>query len=332
MIDPKSLTGGLLRLTTQMICDEAQKRGWRAELYSVHSPLLRLTRSDGKVIEIYSATPPTTSFRAAKTSDDKLVTQMILEEHNLPTIKSRMLHDIGEVEVVLQSFPTDRALVVKPLDASHGNGVNVNLRGLTTVKAAVTDAMAFSRSVLIQEFINDAVDIRLLCLDYKFIAGLVRQPAGVTGDGIHTIRELIEIENSQEYRGKNYTRLLNEIDIDRAKQYVDELIDSIPEKGIRVPVVGTANVGTGGETHDITKLVPGWLIDMAEKAARAVDLPVCGVDFLIKQFPQPDMTKDDLQPVIIELNKGPSLFIHETPTHGDPQPVIKQYVDYLGRI
>lgn len=332
MIDVSTTEAGDLKLTTRMICDEAIRRGWKAELYSRHSSFLRLTKPDGKQIVIYSAIPPTTSFIAAKASNDKFITQSILESADLPVLPSYVISSSEELAGVVSLFPDEQELVVKPLDSSHGNGVSVGVVGSEAVLRALELALRFSDAAVIQSFVPAAIDIRLACIDYKFTAGLIRQPAGVVGDGVRTVRQLIEHENRQEYRGINYTRKLNRIDLALAQEYLAGRVDAVLAPGERSNVVGTANVGTGGETHDITDVVPDWLIRMAESAARAIELPVCGVDFLVRSMPTPESTPDELRPVIIEINKGPALFIHETPTHGKARPVIAAYVDYLDKL
>jgi len=159
---------------------------------------------------------------------------------------------------------------------------------------------------------------------------LERIPARVTGDGTKTVRQLIEQQNQQ--RGAQYTADLSVIPMERAEHYLDEAINNIPPEGEIVTVLGLANIGLGGEGRDVTSATPSWLLAMAEQAAQALRLPVCGVDFLIAQPPQPHLTEAQLQPSVTEVNKCPSLFMHELPKHGESQPVVKQYVDYLATL
>lgn len=331
MINAQSISLEGMKLTTKMVCEEAFRRNWKVELFSKHSSHIKLTPPGKKSITVFSAVPPTMPYVVAKASDDKFITQLILADAGLPVLQSNLVekNDTPSADSLkLHEHP----LVVKPLDASHGNGVSVNIQSKEALSEALDMAFSFSSTALVQQYIADAIDIRLVCIDYKFIAGLVRMPASVVGDGEHAIHELISQENHKPYRGYDYKERLNVIDITSASKYMGDEIDTVLAKGVRVPVVGTANVGTGGETHDITDDVPEWLIRMAEQASKTMGLPVCGVDFLIRNYPNKGSSREELQPVIIEINKSPALFIHETPTHGSPRPVIAAYVDYLSRL
>ena len=332
MIDASTIPAEKISFTTRMIRDLALERGWKVSMYYVGSSHVRLQRPDGKVLEIFSATPPTTSFVAAHRADDKFLTHIALQEASLPVSETYLVHTIQEAnENASKIFSQGLKCVVKPLDEGHGNGITV---GVTehTLEAAFAYAKGFSERIIIQSHVEQPIDIRVACIDYKYVAALVRIPARVMGDGVHTIEQLIEMENSKDYRGENYVKTLNRISKERAGVYLGDELSAIPSKGMWVQVLGTANVGTGGETVDVTDDMPTWLIEQAEKAARATQLPSVGVDFFVSAMTQKNMTTEDLHPVIVEVNKCPALFLHETPTHGKPRPVIAAYLDYLADI
>jgi D-alanine-D-alanine ligase-like ATP-grasp enzyme len=73
---------------------------------------------------------------------------------------------------------------------------------------------------------------------------------------------------------------------------------------------------TGGTIHDVTEQLHPELVHAAENAARALDIPVTGLDFFV-----PDVTKPEY--VIIEANERPGLANHE------PQPTAERFVDFL---
>jgi len=147
------------------------------------------------------------------------------------------------------------------------------------------------------------------------------------------VRELIGIANRSESRGRGYTTQLNQLPLAAAENFLGEAgMARVPAQDEWVQVVGTANVGTGGETQDVTTDIPDWLKQLAEKTARVMGLPVCGVDFLLSSWPHQGSTQAQLRPVVIELNQCPSLFIHELPVHGQPQPVVAAFLDYLETI
>jgi len=77
-----------------------------------------------------------------------------------------------------------------------------------------------------------------------------------------------------------------------------------------------ANLHTGGTIHDVTSLVHPRLVEAAIAAARAIDIPVTGIDFIVKNPSEPDY-------VFIEANERPGLANHE------PQPTAERFIDLL---
>ena len=322
-----------LSMTVRMLREAVINRGWEGWIYYLGSGQVRLKRADGKILEIFNSTPPTTSFIAGNIANDKYLTHLLYDDANLPTPETYLADDLQTAQQLAQSlFSKGKKVVLKPLDAAHGHGVSVGIIGSDTLDSAYENAKLYSESVLVQEHLEDKVDLRLTCIDHKFVAGLVRLPAQVTGDGQSTVEELINQENKSDKRGEKYRKALNVINLEKAAAYLGKTINSVPSEGEIVSVIGTANLGTGGKTIDITDNTPSWLVELAEKASKVSNLPVCGVDFLVNKQPARQDRQQDLDVKIIEINKCPALFMHETPTFGKARPVIKAYIDYLEAI
>jgi cyanophycin synthetase len=324
-----------MRMTTKAIAEQALARGWGVWLYYAEGSHLRVKRKDGKELELYSAAPPTVSFIATNRSNDKYFTTVFLRDQGMPVPETYLVaadDTLAAVQAATSLFASGKRCVVKPLDAAHGNGITVAIDDEARLLTAVAGAKAYADKIIIQEYFADPIDVRIACIDYKFAAALVRIPARVQGDGERTVSELIDITNTSSKRGKGYVSEMNVIPKANAEAYLEDAIHQVPAAGEWVQVVGTANVGTGGESMDVTGAIPAWLARMAEETARAMELPVCGVDFLLAGQPSADSTLEQLKPVIIELNHCPALFMHESPVHGKPQPVVAAYLDYLETI
>ncbi|MDB5175612.1 MAG: Cyanophycin synthetase [Candidatus Saccharibacteria bacterium] len=330
MIDVADYGVENLRMTLRMIAEEALGRGWQAFLYRPGSAHMRLIRPDSKVIEMFGSAPDTTSYVASHMADDKYVTNIKLAEQNLPIIPSELVRK-GETgqEFVQKLFNQGKQGVVKPSNGSHGQGITTGIRDDEQLQEALAAARQYSGVVLAQEYLQHRVDIRVLCINYKVVAALIRRPARIQGDGHSTVAELIAVANTDPRRGLNYAKELNMIDMIAAERFLGDRLRSVPAEGEWYQAVGTANVGTGGETIDVTADMPDFLIGLSEKAAKAMQLPVCGVDFLLQGLPTLDATAQQLDPMITEVNKAPALYIHETPTEGSIQPVIADLFDYL---
>lgn len=333
MINAKNIDLSTYSMTTRLLLQEMLARNWDVQLYIEGYSYMRAGRPDGKMLELFGSVPSDSTYQACVASNNKFLSYLIHREHDLPVPLTYLVHDWTEAKLAYDALKAEgHKLVVKPLDSSHGNGVTTNITSLPKFRRALKSTYQFSRSCLVQAQASGCVDIRMLCINYRLVAALVRIPARVQGDGESTIRQLIILENQNLRRGLNYKKELNVIDVDRAKYYLGSRLEDIPATGEWVQVIDVANVGMGGETQDITEQLPDWLIAMAEKTAQVSQLLCCGVDMLAQQVPQPNDIPADLSVVITEVNKSPSLFIHEKPTHGNCRPVIKNYVDYLASL
>ncbi len=321
-------------LTTKFILEEIKSRHWNAWFYYPGNSYMKIERADGYQFNIYSATPPTTSSVARIRAIDKYLTYQLLGAHKVPMPVTYLAHSVDEAVEAGRKIAekSNKSIVVKPLDSGHGNGITVNIKTDDEVTKATHYALTFAKSVLIQEYVKQPFDIRLLCINYKFVAALIRMPARIQGDGVHTISKLIDLENSTSKRGYNYKKELNKIDKEQVEKHLLDKIDTVPFKDEWIKVLGTGNVGTGGETIDITNNLPDWFIHLAEEVSVHLELPVCGVDFLVQDHPSKESSFEELSPLLIEANHSPALFIHETPTFGKPRHVIKAYVDYLAEL
>jgi D-alanine-D-alanine ligase-like ATP-grasp enzyme len=94
-----------------------------------------------------------------------------------------------------------------------------------------------------------------------------------------------------------------------------QLKDVLPD-GEVLTVRKTANLHTGGTIHDVTADLHPALGEAAVAAARALDIPVTGLDFIVPSVEGPDYA-------IIEANERPGLANHE------PQPTAQRFVDLL---
>src|SRR4029077_12182752 len=97
-------------------------------------------------------------------------------------------------------------------------------------------------------------DYRCLVIGGKVAAIAERVPASGTGDGEHTVRELVDIANSHPRRGSGHEKVLTRIKVDAA---AEELVaaqgftlDEVLSAGTWVKLALTGNMSTGGRVID----------------------------------------------------------------------------------
>ena len=88
----------------------------------------------------------------------------------------------------------------------------------------------------------------------------------------------------------------------------------------------TANISSGGTAEDVTDLVHPSNVFMAERIARLMNLDICGIDIMAEDVAEPITNQNG---AIIEVNAGPGLRMHLSPTEGTARNVAEPLVEML---
>ena len=266
---------------------------------------------------------------AVDIAGDKKLTNQLLAAAGLPTPRSEVVR--SEDEAVTAAHRIGFPVVVKPLDGNHGRGVSLDVRTERDVRRGFKRARDESRRgiVVVESFVQGN-DYRVLVVGGRMVAVAQRVPAHVTGDGKHTIAELVEETNQDPRRGIGHEKVLTKIKIDdAAKELLKKqgyTLDDVPDEGAFVKLVATGNMSTGGISIDRTFEAHEENVEIAEEAARVVGLDVAGIDFLTPDISQPVRETGG---AIVEVNAAPGFRMHTHPTEGEPQYVANPVIDLL---
>lgn len=312
----------MLKITTRSIVDELKSRGVPVEILEERYGLVRYRVGDQWRL-LRSSITDEASWLGGFIARDKRITHALLEDEDL---RQPATVSFENEALALGFMNHHEQIVVKPTDGGHGNGVTVGVRTESALHRAIVVAKQASRGgeVILQEQVSGN-DIRVLIIGGSFAAGALRIPAEVTGDGEHTIRQLIDLENNDNVkRGNNYSKRLNFIDHEAAERFLGERIDNgVPAQGEVVRVAGPANIGAGGTSVNVTDKIPAGIIKKAERVAELLKLPTCGVDFMVSD------AEDAASYRFIEVNACPSFGLHLFPAVGEPEPVAEAFVNHL---
>jgi cyanophycin synthetase len=266
---------------------------------------------------------------AVEISCDKEDTHNLLRDLGLPVPQQRLVHsERGAIRAArIIEFP----VVVKPLDANHGRGVSINLMTDEQVQTAygVARDNARGRSVLVESFI-EGMDHRMLVVNNELVAVAKRVPGHVTGDGSHTIAELVDIVNEDPRRGIGHEKVLTRLELDHQAERLMEKagIDAstVLPAGEVFFLRSTANLSTGGTAIDLTDVVHPDNREMAVRAVQSVGLDVGGVDFLTSDI---TMSYKEVGGAIVEINAAPGFRMHVAPSEGEARDVSGKVMDML---
>jgi cyanophycin synthetase len=183
--------------------------------------------------------------------------------------------------------------------------------------------------MVVERFVEGR-DHRVLVVNGKVVAVAERVPAHVTGDGISSIRDLVEQVNRDPRRGPGHGTVLTALPLDQPTEGVlarqGLALDSVPVAGQRVFLRATANLSTGGTSIDRTDEIHPDNVTACEMAAGVVGLDIAGLDVLTPDISVPF---EENGAVIIEINAAPGIRMHEHPSEGRPRHVAAAILDML---
>lgn len=321
-----------LELSTRLLIAEAQRRHIRVEVLDASDNFVRLSR-DGHTELVKQATRTSADpYVAALAMENKEVTKRVLRDAGLPVPAGCTVRSAEEAASRLPEF-AGRGLVVKPRSTNYGEGVTIfKASGWTPAHAlaAVRQALAFDAAVLLEAF-ETGREFRFLVIGDETVAVLHRVPANVTGDGLHSIRELVDRKNQDPRRGHGYVTPLEQLRLgDEEQAYLAAQglgFDAVPADGQVVYLRENSNISTGGDSLDFTDAVHPGYKQAAVRAARAVGARICGADLIIRDISAPPAAGNFS---IIELNFNPALHIHDHPYLGTNRRVEGRVLDLLG--
>lgn len=297
---------------SMIIIKEAKLRGIGVDVIDPSNNYFQLTHS-GRSIICRESLCELTSAVAMSRCADKSVTHNLLKPLNISLPDQHIVNKSDDDYKFLQKH---KHIAVKPADGEQGQGISLLVRSNAELELAIKKAKKISKKVVLEEFV-EGDDLRILVINFEMVAAAIRKPAGIVGDGKHSVKELIQ---KQSRRREMATEGESTIPLDdetkRTIFNAGYTYDDILETGKKLQVRKTANLHTGGTIHDVTAKLHPDLAQEAIKIARTINIPVVGIDFMVKSVEKSEY-------YFIEANERPGLANHE------PQPTAAKFIDML---
>ncbi|MBS4151067.1 N-acetylglutaminylglutamine synthetase [Pseudomonadota bacterium DY0742] len=296
----------------RIIVDEARRRGIEIAIDDAEAGLFTLTQG-GRRVRCRESLSDLTSAVSMTLCQDKQLTHRTLARAGIRLPAQQLAASAQDNTAFLAEHGS---VVVKPVNGEQGQGVAVDLRDADALEHAVERARQFDGRVLLESY-HPGLDLRIVVIGYEVVAAAIRRPAQVIGDGRNTIGALIEAQSRRRQAATGgESRIPLDDETHRCLQEAGLDVDSVLEQGRQLAVRRTANLHTGGTLEDVTEQLHPELADAAVRAARALDIPVVGLDLLVEAADRPDY-------VFIEANERVGLANHE------PQPTAERFIDLL---
>jgi cyanophycin synthetase len=268
-----------------------------------------------------------TGHIAVGIASDKELTKALLREAGVPVPEGSTVRTLDQAQRVARRL--GGLVTLKPLDGNHGRGVTTRCGTPEEVETAFTRAREHGRTIIVERYIRGD-DYRILVAGERVVAAALRRQPSVVGDGVSTVRQLVELENRNPARGEGHSNILTLIPLDGltqtalAEQGLD--FDSVPAAQQRVILRGNANLSSGGTAEDVTDRLPQRTLEMCVRAARKIGLDVAGIDLVCADISVP---LDGANGAVIEINAAPGIRMHEYPSAGTPRDAGAAIVDAM---
>lgn len=295
-----------------IIINEARRRGINVEILDKEDDYFKLSFG-GRSVVCREALTELTSAIAMSRCTDKSATHRLLKNAGLRVPEQIVATTPSANQDFLEKY---QSLAVKPAVGEQGAGITIDVKTKNELTHAIEFANKVNEKIILEEMANGH-DVRIVVINYKVVAAAVRKPPTVIGDGRHTIMQLIRKQSRRREKATHEeSRIPLDNELKRTVINAGYTLDDILPPKEELVVRRAANLHTGGTIHDITDKIHPDIIKAAEQAAKAIDIPVVGLDFIM-----PDLEGSEY--VIIEANERPGLANHE------PQPTAEKFIDML---
>lgn len=247
----------------------------------------------------------------------KATTKRMLEQANVPIPAGKIFKKTQKSSAKAYFASLTSPGVIKPDAGKAGKGVTAGITTEAQFETAWKKAAAAATGeglIIVEEYVP-GIDIRAYVVGDSVAAATVRVPPFVVGDGSTSIQELLKAKQVE----RETSRYLSRLPIVCDEEWLADqgwTMQSIPQANEIVLLSSTANVSRGGDSVDVTSLLPNDFKEAAVSAIRAIPgMRIGGVDFQAQSLESIEGA------VILELNTAANISVHHLPSYGKPVDV-----------
>lgn len=281
-----------MELSTQALFFDLIQQGIKIELLDENDQFLALKFGDHLEYVKNGNMTSHDQYISPLIMENKVVTKKVLAKAGFNVPKSV---EFTRLEEAVAHYPLfeGKAVVIKPKSTNYGLGITIFQQGVNNREdfaKAIEIAFREDKEVMVEDYLV-GTEYRFFVLGNKTLAVLLRVPANVIGDGISTVKELVERKNDHPLRGDGSRTPLKKIALGEIEQLQLKeqglSINSVPAKDQLVQLRANSNISTGGDSIDMTDQMHESYKQLAVGIAHAMGAKVCGVDLIIQDLNQP---------------------------------------------
>ncbi len=309
-----------------VLAAEAHKRGYRFEVLRIGKRLqdtFRLTIGGRQLV--FSGVPRIDRVEKVSCSwiDDKWLLKQCLVASQVPVSNGQVVYSLGRAKQVFAKLK--KPVIVKPRFGSRGRHTTTHINSEVELVTAYRRARQLGWPVMVEEHLVGSV-YRATCIDGQVSGILAGDPPRITGDGVQTIRALIDNKNATRHAEQGPVRFTAKLDTFLLS--LGYTLESVLPAGLTIDVSEKIGLSYGGMSREMIDVTHPKLLEEFNRAAAAVADPIIGFDFI-----STDVTADPatVRWGIIECNSVPFINLHHDPLEGTPVNVAGRVFDWLER-
>lgn len=217
-------------------------------------------------------------------------------------------------------------LVIKPNVSGFSRGSHFPIRNYKELWKAIFFAKCWWPFTVVEQFL-EGNNYRVVVANGEIVSVLQRYAPSVKGDGILTIRELMQKENAIREDMKLYPVIypLKESAQTRtflAKQGLD--FDFVPAAEQRITLFYRISLAPGGVVEVINKqLLPEANNQLFKQVLTLFDANILGIDVILEKGIEYDYREQKC--IFLEVNSRPYLKMHAYPRYGEAEDLSEQF-------
>ena len=299
-------------ILAQILKKLAPKIGARVLLEPKWKIVGQIIYKNGKKKYFRYSTVDLNSVGASEISKDKDYATFFMKKMGYPTVPGKSFFSAEWSQAIGSSLGIDAAywyaktigfpVIVKPNSGSQGFGVSL-VHNKNDFYKALRFIFKKDKVALVQQVVSGK-DYRVVVLDNRVISVYQRVSLNVVGDGLSTIKQLLNKKQKEFIAASRDTQIKSgDPRIFQKLKHQGLSFKSKPVKGERIFLLDNANLSTGGDSLDVTANIHPEFRKIAIKLTKDMGLRMCGVDLMVAG----DISEKPKKYWVLETNAAPGL-------------------------
>lgn len=284
-----------------------------------------ITSAEGNAMTFSSENP----LYPFATSSSRLISRSKLNAYDFVTRvginvpKTLVIDYMNRQQVNIKQFLDEvSTAIVKPFDGSASSGLTLDVTDLDILDNAIERALTVSKVALVQEqFFGE--ELRFIVIDGVVRAVILREKPHVIGDGVRTVAELIEVENTQRRNITGSMLVYPQLGVPLINQAIMTSVQ-ILAPGQCLELNKSTMIRGGASIYNVISSIHPSYIELATRATHDIGNGFVVADMMIRDYKMPADTSNY---VFIEFNLNPALVLFYSCRDGQSFNIVE---DYLG--